>query len=119
MYFRLAEKQRGVHHLADPPSKIQIAPQQAVAGVGSSKSGVGTDEAVTCCHVVQSDTSAPTFYNVIIPSTPTPPNFTPQLFLDFLFSQSTIMLFFVHFSLLVSIDFFHFWPDGQISSQPV
>ena len=39
----------------------------------------------TCYHVLQSDTSVPTCYNVIMPSTPTPPTFILQLFLDFLF----------------------------------
>jgi len=53
--------------------------QRAVAGVGTFKSGVGTDKAAsscTCYHVLQSDKSAPAFYNVIMPSTPTPPHFT-------------------------------------------
>jgi len=53
-------------------------------------------------HFLQFDTSAPTFNNVIIPSTPTLPTFPLQLFLDFLFSQST---FLVHFSSLFSIFF--------------
>jgi len=37
---------KGVRHLADPPSKIQIRPQPTVAGVGTSQSGVGTDESI-------------------------------------------------------------------------
>ena len=33
---------KGSCHLADPPSKIQIGPQRAVAGGGTSKCGGGT-----------------------------------------------------------------------------
>jgi len=50
------------------------------------------------------NTSAPTFHNVIMPSTPTPPTFTLQLFLESLLSLETFC-YFVHFSLLFLIDF--------------
>jgi len=40
--------------LADPPSKIQMGPQRAVAGVGTSKSGVGTDEVVHAAIIFSS-----------------------------------------------------------------
>jgi len=69
-----------------------------------------------CYRALQSDTRAPTFSNVIMPSTPTPPTFALQLFLDSLFCQT---LFLVHFSILFSIDFFYSGLDGHISSQPV
>jgi len=68
----------------------------------------------TCYHVLQSDTSASTFYNVIMPSTPTPPTFTLHLIFDSLFSLSIFSFFLVYFSSLFSIDFSHSGPDGQI-----
>ena len=68
----------------------------------------------TCYHVLQSDTSASTFYNVIMPSTPTPPTFTLHLIFDWLFSLSIFSFFLVYFSSLFSIDFSHSGPDGQI-----
>jgi len=44
---RLACKQRGsLLHIKDPPSKIQIGSQQAVAGGGTSKSSGGTYKAI-------------------------------------------------------------------------
>jgi len=51
LYLRLAAEQRGIRHLADPLSKIRIWPQPAVAGVGTSKSGVGTNKAI---HAIMS-----------------------------------------------------------------
>jgi len=37
---------QGVLHIKDLPSKIQMGPQQAVAGGGTSKSGGGTDKVI-------------------------------------------------------------------------
>jgi len=38
-------KTKGVRHLADPSSKMQMGPQRVVARVCTSKSGVGMDAA--------------------------------------------------------------------------
>jgi len=44
--FRLAWNQRGVHHMKDFPSNVQMGPQRAVAGVGTSKSDVGSSKSI-------------------------------------------------------------------------
>jgi len=36
----------GVLHMKDPPSKMQMGPQRAVAGVGTSKSDVGSGKGI-------------------------------------------------------------------------
>jgi len=72
--------------MKDPLSKMQIVPQRAVAGFDTSKSGGSAGKAI---HVIlsssQPHTRVPIFCNVIMPSTPTPPTLTLQLFLDFPF----------------------------------
>jgi len=67
-----------------PSSKIKMEPQQALAGGGTSKSSSSTDKAIHAI-ILQSRTSSPTFGNIMMPSAPTPPTFTLQLFLDFPF----------------------------------
>ena len=59
------------------------------------------------------------FGNVMIPSTPTSPTFTLQLFFDSRFSPLNLWLLLVYFSFTFSKLIFLFRPDGQISSQPV
>ena len=46
---RLARKRRKVLQMKDPPSQIQMGPQQVVAGGITSKSGGGTDKAIPRC----------------------------------------------------------------------
>jgi len=46
---RLARKRREVLQVEDPPSKIQMGPQQAVVGGGTSKSAGNTDKAISRC----------------------------------------------------------------------
>ena len=109
---------KGVLHTNDNPSKIQMEPQRAVAGGSTSKSGGNTSKAIPAI-ILHSHTSDPTLHNVIMPSMPTTPTFTLQLFLNFLLFRFNFWLFLVHFSLLFPNCFFSFRPDGQISSRPV
>ena len=90
LIFRLAGGTKAVRHLAvlaDPPSKIQMWPQRAVACRGTSESGGGTGNA-THAIISSSQTSAPKKINVIMPPRPTPPTCTLQLFLNSLFFLS-------------------------------
>ena len=48
---RLAWNRRGVHHMKGPPSNVQMGPQRAVAGVGTSKSDVGSGKSI---HAIRS-----------------------------------------------------------------
>ena len=56
-----------------------------VAGGSTSKSGGSTNRTIHAIMVYQSYTHDTIFPKVIMPSTPTPPTFTLQLFLDSLF----------------------------------
>jgi len=110
-----------------------MRPQQELQGGGTSKSGSGTSKssgstsksihamAVATVrlymlpkqnNVSKSDTSAPTFSNIIMHPTPTQPTFTLLIFLDSLFFHSTFSLFLVHVFSLFPIDFFH---SGQMA----
>jgi len=76
-----------------------MGPQQAVAGVGTLKSGVSTDESI---HAIMSSSLTQLlqiFYNVIMPLTPYH-QFSICSYCDF-------SIFYLHFSLHFSIDFFH------------
>ena len=46
---------KGVLHMKDPPSKIKMGPQRAVAGVGTPKFGVGTGKTI---HAIRSSSLA-------------------------------------------------------------
>ena len=74
------------NHPQKSASKSEWDCKRVVGGGGTSKSGGGTGKALHVIPfffpVLQSHTSAPIFGNVIMPSTPTPPTFTLQLFLD-------------------------------------
>ena len=69
-------------------------------------------------HSVSHKCSNIWYDDVIIPSTPTPPTSTRQLFFRFHY-LSKIFIVFGYFFSLFSIWFFSFWPGGQISSRPV
>jgi len=128
--FQIGLETKGVLHMKEPPSKIQMGPQRPVAGGSTSKSS-GSDQVVPvklyiskaihiqsytypklyiskAIHiqsytypVLQSRTSAPIFCSIIMPLTPTSPTFTLQLFLKFPFSRLKFSFFW-----FISLDFF-------------
>ena len=87
LQFRLAGEQKGSSHKGNP-HKNPMGLLQAVAGVGTSKSGVGTSKAI---HAIPSF-SSPTVLNVIMLLRSKQPTFNLQLFLDSPFYKFSLFL---------------------------
>jgi len=83
-----------------------MEPQGTVAGRWHLQIWCYHREIYTCYPVLQSHTSAPTFCNVITPSSPTLSTFTAQLFLDFPFFRCKFLLFVMYFCSLFPSWFF-------------
>ena len=118
-YVRLACKQRGSFNMKNHPQKIQIGPQRAVAGGGTSKSGGGAGKAV---HAILSSSLTQVLQFLVTSSCPRRPHL--QLSLCSYFSISYFFNWNFHCLWFISLHFFKFVffsfrSDGQISSQPV
>jgi len=113
---------KGFLHMKDPPSKIRMGPKRVVAGGRTSKTGVIIDKAIyailwsSVIQVLQ-------LLKTLSESCPWRPH--PHLSLCSYFKfliphfSNSIFLFLVHFSLLFSISFFSFRPDGQILARVI
>jgi len=130
--FRLTWDRLGVLHMKDPPAKLQMWPQWAVAGGSTSKSGGSTGktmDASLSMHAILTMHAAilsPSFTQMLqLFATwsclwrPHPKLPMCSYFSISYFSRLKISLFLVYFSLLFPIWCFSFRPDGQISSRPV
>ena len=109
IYWHLNFEERRMSFIWRTLSKMQMVPQRAVAGGSTSKSGGSTGKAI---HAILSSSLTqvlPFFCNVIVPSTPTPPTFNLQLFLDFLIFRLKFALFWFTFLFALFLSLFLSW----------
>jgi len=106
---------QGVLHIKDLPSKIQMGPQQAVAGGGTSKSGGGTDKVIRYTLLLfypPVSHKCSNFWQRHHALDAHTPAFTLQLFLDSPFFYLIFHCFWFYFSSIVQFGFFH---SGRMS----
>jgi len=82
--FRLARDRWEVLHMKDPPSKMQMRPQRAVVGGGTSKSDVGSGKGI---HAIRSSSLTHVFQLLLTSSCPRRPHHQLSQYSYFSISQ--------------------------------